>query len=537
MFLKQTSKKSTVKEKDDHMMRGGSYNRFNGGGSYAPSSYFSSNASNYYTPNGGLSTTAANSSPATNKSRFLQYLLVVVFLFVVLLTVFYRSSESSDGSVLDSVRATVMTTTTPSRKVLSAATWNIAAINNNPFEYWITSQDPSYNSLMSNVSQLIVSPGPDFDQPISSIFTEQMLDELLELLAGAKLLSSASSSSASMSSLSVGTTSTTTTTSSSSTSTTSPLATMSGGGTRGMGTATAVSLPLIQDLKTYFSENYAHKRIISEFIKDGVLGKKRLVSMPDRVTNTISTLDDKVEMRPTVINCFQQADLHDLKNWWKEWKYFFFQLEISAKRGGKASTVAPTKTKIFKLIQKIEKSKYPSITSEEEKMSIPLSILSLAIFDSILVHSMNHISTSYPQIEWQRLRSTMCKSLNQQKASRVLQILDTSYQNTDVLFLQEVAGNFATKTKDTTLANLFDIYQSSFMDPDRDQNSFVLLKKGRFRDVLEVTGDVNSILLEQSAKTKTKVPVVAGDLIVLLAVDAADKTKYILASFHGDTNG
>eukprot|EP00971_Amphidinium_carterae_P209537 4156656-Amphidinium_carterae.1 len=30
-----------------------------------------------------------------------------------------------------------------------------------------------------------------------------------------------------------------------------------------------------------------HRRIISEFMKDKILGSKRLVSMPDRVTNTI----------------------------------------------------------------------------------------------------------------------------------------------------------------------------------------------------------------------------------------------------------
>ena len=27
---------------------------------------------------------------------------------------------------------------------LSAVTWNMAAINNNPFEYWITNDDPKY---------------------------------------------------------------------------------------------------------------------------------------------------------------------------------------------------------------------------------------------------------------------------------------------------------------------------------------------------------------------------------------------------------
>jgi hypothetical protein len=31
------------------------------------------------------------------------------------------------------------------------ATWNIAAVNNNPFEYWVTHSDPAYNHLMEGV--------------------------------------------------------------------------------------------------------------------------------------------------------------------------------------------------------------------------------------------------------------------------------------------------------------------------------------------------------------------------------------------------
>ena len=40
-----------------------------------------------------------------------------------------------------------------------AVTWNIAAINNNPFEYWITHDDKDYNKLMVDVQEFIASPG------------------------------------------------------------------------------------------------------------------------------------------------------------------------------------------------------------------------------------------------------------------------------------------------------------------------------------------------------------------------------------------
>ena len=34
---------------------------------------------------------------------------------------------------------------------LKVVSWNIAAINNNPFEYWITHDDPDYLRLMNDV--------------------------------------------------------------------------------------------------------------------------------------------------------------------------------------------------------------------------------------------------------------------------------------------------------------------------------------------------------------------------------------------------
>ncbi len=536
------------------MMRGGSYNRLSGGSNSHASSYFSNNGPSYYTPSNYIPNIYNNNNTTTNngsKMKYLQYFLMLVFLFFVVLTIFYRSSAyaftTTDVAPIPGSTSTSIKPIVNGRpKQLKAVTWNIAAINNNPFEYWITSQDPSYNSLMSNVSQFIVSTPSSFDQSISTVFNDKMLGELLDLLQDAKLLSPASS------------TGTPTTTSTDA----------AVGGMRGMGsTTTTNSLATVDDLRNYFTTNFANKKIISEFIKDGIIGKKRLVSMPDRVTNTINTADGKVVLRPTVINCYDHANLKDLNNWWKEWKLFMFQKDIVTKKkskstsGGSSATAASTgssstgttansgtstssvsitqKGKIFKSIQRIEKSKYPSITVEEEKMSIPLSILSLAIFDSILIHMMNHISFTYPQLDWQKMRTTMCNSLNHQKTSRVLQILDTTYSKEDIIFLQEVAGNFISITKDrTTLGNLYDIHQSSLMDTDRDQNSFILLKKGKFRDVIEVTSEVNAIMAEQSAKMKVKVPVVAGDLIVLLAADAKDKSsKYIFASFHGDTNG
>jgi hypothetical protein len=58
----------------------------------------------------------------------------------------------------------------------SVASWNIAAVNNNPFEYWVTHDSPSYNSLMEGVQGFLDAPG-DNDLPISQVrarVTERM---------------------------------------------------------------------------------------------------------------------------------------------------------------------------------------------------------------------------------------------------------------------------------------------------------------------------------------------------------------------------
>lgn len=61
---------------------------------------------------------------------------------------------------------------------LAVTTWNIAAINNNPFEYWITYKgDPQYEKLMVDVQNFLENPG-DKDVPVHQVFTESMFTEL-----------------------------------------------------------------------------------------------------------------------------------------------------------------------------------------------------------------------------------------------------------------------------------------------------------------------------------------------------------------------
>jgi hypothetical protein len=351
-------------------------------------------------------------------------------------------------------------------KSIIAITWNIAAINNNPFEYWITNEDKSYNRIMSSVSAFIDNP-KECDLPVKEIFTEKMFSELEESMLDAGWVG-------------------------------------------------------VSETRKYWESEYKDRKIISQFIKDGLLGKKRLASMPDRVTNSINTANDGVVMRPSVINCYS-GDLGSVDKWWTQWREFIFKKKVTIKKHNKLKEV-----KVRDMISKIKKSKYPSITLEEEKISIPLQTLCAAIFDAILVHMMNEIDSK----SWQPLRKNICEKLNNKKSERTMEILETTYGNVDIQFLQEVSSSFVDDAKKRPLAEIFDIHYPAAMDSDRDQNSFILLKKGKYRDISEVTDEI----IKELDSTK-QVPITNGDFLALTAVDIEDGMKYLLGSFHGDTNG
>lgn len=278
----------------------------------------------------------------------------------------------------------------------------------------------------------------------------------------------------------------------------------------------------IEETEKFWNNEFKNRKIISEFIKDETLGKKRLVSMPDRLTNTIGIEKGGVALRPTVINCYTES-LDSMDKWWDHWKKFMFVDKLHLEKGG-----APTAVK--DMLQPIKKSKYPAITEQEAAVSIPLQTMSLAIFDAIQVHMLNTVSPG-----WHNIRDKICTKLNRQKNARSIEILTTTYKDYDIQFLQEVGGSFmATAKKDKAAGSLFDIHIPEKLDSKRDQNSIILTAKGRYSDIVDLTNEVVSYY---NSKNKEALPVAEGDLYVIEARDNADDTMYLFASFHGDTNG
>jgi hypothetical protein len=114
-------------------------------------------------------------------------------------------------------------------------------------------------------------------------------------------------------------------------------------------------------VRGYWEEEYMNRKIISGFMKDSLLGSKRLASMPDRITNTINVAGSHfLVCRPTVINMYD-GDLGTLDQWWPAWEQFMFDSALEIKTNKGVEDRIP-----YQLLQPIKKAKYPEISVEEE---------------------------------------------------------------------------------------------------------------------------------------------------------------------------
>jgi len=353
------------------------------------------------------------------------------------------------------------------RRKLQVATWNIAAINNNPFEYWITyNEEPAYEKIMTEIENFLESPG-EKDVPVSAVFTEAMFGQLEKRMDGVGW----------------------------------------------------------DNVRSYWDGDFKNRKIISGFMKDPLLGSKRLASMPDRITNTINVVgSDEPVCRPTVINMYS-GDLSNLELWWSAWEKFMFDTPLAIENKGETKT-----DPVYKMLQPIKKSKYPDITEAEEKVSLPLQTMCGAIFDAILVHMMNTVSQ--PDV-WQSLKKTMVENLNKQKVPHTLDILENVYGTSDIITLQEVSASLINQARRRSLGQKFWIVAPSDLDAVRDQNSIIFLSKTTFPagPSAEITH-----LVEGSFEDGVDIPIAKGDILAITATDR-DNIPFVIASFHGDTNG
>jgi len=338
-----------------------------------------------------------------------------------------------------------------SRLRLRALTWNLAAINNNPFEYWVSHDDDAYNDLMSAAAEYVKNGSnaeTDASPLIHEIFTDEMFGDLkteMEKFGWQK--------------------------------------------------------EHVDATEEQWVSNLRNRKAVSGFLKDSELGAKRLISMPDRTTNTFGA-----HCRPTVINCYEGGDLSSIGSWWAQWRSFLFSDPVMA-----AARLVPVK-----------RAKYPAVTEHEETISLPLQTLCLAIFDAVMVNMMNSLAPG----TWQTLRKDISGALNKNKWTRTTEIMQQSYGDYEIMFLQEVSSKFIDELGESPFSTSHHIVAPSKLGK-RDQNSIILLSKSAFPDAAAVKE------LQPLAAIKG---VGDGDLVVTSAQDCRGES-WILASFHGDTNG
>ena len=67
---------------------------------------------------------------------------------------------------------------------LRVATWNVASINNNPFEYFVSHDNPAYLKMMQDIEKFMISPG-EHDVTLGEIISDRMFEELAALIENA----------------------------------------------------------------------------------------------------------------------------------------------------------------------------------------------------------------------------------------------------------------------------------------------------------------------------------------------------------------
>jgi hypothetical protein len=384
---------------------------------------------------------------------------------------------------------------------LRVSTWNVAAVNNNPFEYHVAHDDPAYDALMAAVEALAESPG-ERDVPVGVVFPHDAMSSLCEAMRGA-----------------------------------------------------GFDANDVDATAAYYRDRIAPRLIVSGFLRDETLGAKRLCSMPDRVTNTIALANGDRACRPSVVNGYEPP-LPDLATWWNAWRAFMFDVTLPLLDAKTGETRA---TKPCHLLRKITRAKYPATTETEERLSLPLQLTCLAVFDAVLVHVVNQLA---PVATWHGVKTGLVRALLRDKTARACEILaspEVAASSADVVCLQEVSASMVAAFKaHDVLSAKYHVLTPEAMDGARDQNSVVLLAKERFDvDAEEWRGEDTAAATRLAMEARDALA--PGDLFVVRCVERLDedemdamdamdgegvggarlngRRRFVVASFHGDTNG
>jgi len=93
--------------------------------------------------------------------------------------------------------------------------------------------------------------------------------------------------------------------------------------------------------------------------------------------------------------------------------------------------------------------------------------------------------------KWMDIKMQLGSKLNKGKIPRSLDILENTYSDRDIMFLQEVSAAFVGVFQGHALSKSYDLHVPAKLDGKRDQNSMVLTRKSlEFVSIKEITDDI-----------------------------------------------
>lgn len=307
-------------------------------------------------------------------------------------------------------------------------TWNIATVNTNPFEYWMTLDDKDYSKLMGDVENFMSVPG-DRDILLREIFPDSLFHELLDLMTREA--------------------------------------------------SKDPSWKKVDFVRTQWFENFRGRRIISGFLKDRSIADKRLFAMPDMSTSRINIVgSDTPAYRPSVVNHYT-GDLRRQEEWWLRWRNYMFHEALTLKGGEVKRPVQMLKPLVREKYKDKQGNCY--LSEDEAEASVPLQLLCLALYDAVLVHIMNLLRPP-PESTWQNIKRSMTV-MAMGKLEKTLSILRTTYGDTDVICLQKVSAIYKRRLE-SSLGTEFNVIFPKTMDPENPTEwySVILLRRKVFAE-------------------------------------------------------
>ncbi len=166
-----------------------------------------------------------------------------------------------------------------SKTTIRVSSWNVAAINDNPFEYYVTIdssangntnvKQKNYERTMEEIDEKLINADRHAIKVKDIVSREMLLDARREIL---KTLD---------------------------------------------WTESECDLAI-----EFFTQHFAERKILSDFLLDADIGAKRLCSMPDRLTTKVSS----EKCRPCVTTSYSDvAVLSDDSKWWR-WSRWFWRV-------------------------------------------------------------------------------------------------------------------------------------------------------------------------------------------------------------------